>query len=107
LNQTLSRTIITSGTVFIATLVLFIWGGGAINDFAFTSSSASSPAPIRHLRRERDRAVVAQRRTPEHRRVASDAAKFRVGEGLIFLLNLNRNRNLDSVYDWKSRLRLR
>ncbi|MDR3457018.1 MAG: protein translocase subunit SecD [Verrucomicrobiae bacterium] len=35
-NQTLSRTIITSGTVFIATLVLFIWGGGAINDFAFT-----------------------------------------------------------------------
>lgn len=36
LNQTLSRTIITSGTVFIATLVLFIWGGGAINDFAFT-----------------------------------------------------------------------
>ena len=36
LNQTLSRTIITSGTVFIATAVLFIWGGGAINDFAFT-----------------------------------------------------------------------
>jgi len=35
-NQTLSRTIITSGTVFIATAVLFIWGGGAINDFAFT-----------------------------------------------------------------------
>ena len=36
LNQTLSRTIITSGTVFIATLALFIWGGGVINDFAFT-----------------------------------------------------------------------
>jgi SecD/SecF fusion protein len=36
LNQTLSRTIITSGTVFIATLCLFIWGGGVINDFAFT-----------------------------------------------------------------------
>jgi len=36
LNQTLSRTIITSGTVFIATLVLFLWGGGGINDFAFT-----------------------------------------------------------------------
>ncbi|HEY5041001.1 MAG TPA: protein translocase subunit SecD [Verrucomicrobiae bacterium] len=36
LNQTLSRTIITSGTVFIATAVLLIWGGGAINDFAFT-----------------------------------------------------------------------
>ena len=36
LNQTLSRTIITSGTVFIATAVLFWFGGGAINDFAFT-----------------------------------------------------------------------
>ncbi len=36
LNQTLSRTIITSGTVFIATAVLFVCGGGAINDFAFT-----------------------------------------------------------------------
>ncbi|MBM3824046.1 MAG: protein translocase subunit SecD [Verrucomicrobia bacterium] len=36
LNQTLSRTIITSGTVFIATGSLFIFGGGVINDFAFT-----------------------------------------------------------------------
>ncbi len=36
LNQTLSRTIITSGTVFLATLSLYIFGGGAINDFAFT-----------------------------------------------------------------------
>ena len=31
LNQTLSRTIITSGTVFLATLALYIWGGGEIN----------------------------------------------------------------------------
>jgi len=36
LNQTLSRTIITSGTVFLATLSLYVFGGGAINDFAFT-----------------------------------------------------------------------
>jgi preprotein translocase SecF subunit len=36
LNQTLSRTIITSGTVFLATLSLLIFGGGPINDFAFT-----------------------------------------------------------------------
>jgi SecD/SecF fusion protein len=36
LNQTLSRTLITSGTVFIATLSLFIFGGGVIHDFAFT-----------------------------------------------------------------------
>jgi len=36
LNQTLSRTIITSGTVFLATAALYIFGGGDINDFAFT-----------------------------------------------------------------------
>ncbi|MEI9960853.1 MAG: protein translocase subunit SecF [Limisphaerales bacterium] len=36
LNQTLSRTIITSGTVFLATMSLYIFGGGVINDFAFT-----------------------------------------------------------------------
>jgi SecD/SecF fusion protein len=35
LNQTLSRTIITSGTVFLATLSLYIFGGGPVNDFAF------------------------------------------------------------------------
>jgi SecD/SecF fusion protein len=36
LNQTLSRTIITSGTVFLATTSLYLFGGGAINDFAYT-----------------------------------------------------------------------
>jgi len=36
INQTLSRTIITSGTVFLATLALYVFGGSVINDFAFT-----------------------------------------------------------------------
>jgi SecD/SecF fusion protein len=36
LNQTLSRTIITSGTVFLATLALYLFGGLVIKDFAFT-----------------------------------------------------------------------
>jgi SecD/SecF fusion protein len=36
LNQTLSRTVITSGTVFLATMSLYLFGGGVINDFAFT-----------------------------------------------------------------------
>ncbi len=35
-NETLSRTIITSGTTFLATMALFIFGGGPVNDFAFT-----------------------------------------------------------------------
>jgi SecD/SecF fusion protein len=36
LNQTLSRTIITSGTVLLATIALYLFGGPVINDFAFT-----------------------------------------------------------------------
>ncbi len=36
MNQTLSRTIITAGTVFLATLSLYLFGGSVINDFAFT-----------------------------------------------------------------------
>src|SRR5690606_37006489 len=36
LNLTLSRTIITSGTVFMSTLALYLFGGSVINDFAFT-----------------------------------------------------------------------
>jgi preprotein translocase SecF subunit len=36
LNQTLSRTLITSGTVFLATLSLYLFGSGTVKDFAFT-----------------------------------------------------------------------
>ena len=35
INTTLSRTLITSGTVFVVVLLLFIFGGGAIKGFAF------------------------------------------------------------------------
>ena len=35
INQTLGRTIITSTTALLATLALFLFGGSAINDFAF------------------------------------------------------------------------
>src|SRR4030043_212789 len=35
LNQMLGRTFITSGTVFLTVLALFLFGGKAINDFAF------------------------------------------------------------------------
>lgn len=33
-NQTLSRTVITSGTTFMAVLALYIFGGAVIHDFA-------------------------------------------------------------------------
>jgi preprotein translocase subunit SecF len=35
INQSMSRTIITTGTVFLAVLSLFLFGGKSINDFAF------------------------------------------------------------------------
>lgn len=34
-NETLSRTILTAGTVFMTDLALFLFGGGVIHDFAF------------------------------------------------------------------------
>lgn len=55
INQTLSRTLLTSITTLIAVLVLFIFGGGAINDFALamligvvagTYSSVFIAAPV-------------------------------------------------------------
>ncbi len=36
INQTLSRTVITSGTTLLTVVTLFIFGGEVINDFAFT-----------------------------------------------------------------------
>ena len=36
LNQTLSRTLITGGSVILATLCLYVFGGPVLNDFAFT-----------------------------------------------------------------------
>ena len=36
LNQTLTRTIITSGTVFISVLALYLFGGDVLQGFAFT-----------------------------------------------------------------------
>jgi preprotein translocase subunit SecF len=35
INETLSRTFITSGTVFIATIVLYVFGGAGIHAFAY------------------------------------------------------------------------
>jgi len=36
INQSLSRTIVTSLTTFVVVLALFLWGGAAIHGFAFT-----------------------------------------------------------------------
>lgn len=36
INETLPRTVITSGTIFLTLIVLFIWGGEVLRGFAFT-----------------------------------------------------------------------
>jgi preprotein translocase SecF subunit len=36
INQTMSRTVLTSLTVWIALIVMVFWGGGAVQDFALT-----------------------------------------------------------------------
>ena len=36
INQTLSRTILTSGTTLLVVVILYVMGGGVIHDFALT-----------------------------------------------------------------------
>src|SRR6185369_16431808 len=36
INETLSRTILTGGTVLLTVLALYFWGGPVLNDFAFS-----------------------------------------------------------------------
>ena len=110
LNQTLSRTIITSGTVFIATMSLFILGGGVINDFAFTfligiiigtySSIYIASVIVLWWHKGERPSIGASQVTLQN---AASA------EGLILFLNLflnrNPNRNLDPVGGMKNGLR--
>jgi preprotein translocase subunit SecF len=75
INQTLSRTIITSGLTLVVTLSLFLFGGAALNPFAFvltmgvivgTYSSVFVASPV----------VVLLKRTQERRleRLANEAS---------------------------------
>jgi preprotein translocase subunit SecF len=61
-NQTLSRTVLTSGTVLIVVIVMAIWGGETLADFAFamligivvgTYSSIFQAAPVVYMLHER------------------------------------------------------
>ncbi|MFP4223020.1 MAG: protein translocase subunit SecD [Phycisphaeraceae bacterium] len=68
INQTISRTIVTSGTTFLAVLVLYIFGGIGIRGFAFTMlagvivgtySSIAIAAPLLMLGRGEGETVPA------------------------------------------------
>ena len=49
INETLSRTILTSGTALTVLLSLLVLGGPILRPAAFTLSSGLSPAPIRRF----------------------------------------------------------
>jgi|WetSurMetagenome_2_1015567.scaffolds.fasta_scaffold135083_2 preprotein translocase subunit SecF len=74
-NATLSRTIITSGTVFLTVLVLFIFGGEVLRGFAFTFGigiitgtyssvfvASSIVVDWKHYRLAKDKLVVPARK---------------------------------------------
>lgn len=86
-NQTLSRTVLTSGTTLAALLSLFFLGGPVIQPFAFamiigvivgTYSSVYIAAPVLLMLEQRfgggAAAEVAQQQRKESRRKAADAA---------------------------------
>lgn len=71
INQTLSRTILTSGLTFLSVLALFLFGGDILNNFAFalvvgiivgTYSSIAIAAPVVLIYTNARRAKVAVRR---------------------------------------------
>jgi preprotein translocase subunit SecF len=74
-NATLSRTIITSGTVFLTVLVLFLFGGEVLRDFSFTFGigiitgtyssvfvASSIVVDWKHFRLSKDKLTVAAKR---------------------------------------------
>jgi preprotein translocase subunit SecF len=73
INQTLSRTILTSGLTFLTVLALFIFGGEIINNFAFamvigiivgtySSVAVAAPLVLIYANARKPKAAVANRR---------------------------------------------
>jgi len=73
INQTLSRTILTSGLTFLTVLALFIFGGEIINNFAFamvigiivgtySSVAVAAPLVLIYTNARKPKAVAANRR---------------------------------------------
>lgn len=83
INQTLSRTVLTSGTLLIVVLILFIFGGGVIEDFALvmvigvivaTYSSIFVASPIMYMVPETRKKVVRGAASPSRPVKARQAA---------------------------------
>jgi len=72
-NETLSRTILTAGTVFLCAVSLYVFGGRVLNDFAFcfvvgvltgtySSIYIASPCVLWYHRKEENKAMMAARK---------------------------------------------
>jgi SecD/SecF fusion protein len=74
LNQTLSRTILTSGTSLIATLILYIFGGQGIHAFAFTMLIGIVSGTFSTIYIASPLVLLLQRRAAQSRSVAMAGA---------------------------------
>ena len=64
-NQTLSRTILTSLTVFMVLLILFFFGGAVIHDFTFALLGGNGRRRLfDRVHRQPDRACFSKRSSP-------------------------------------------
>jgi len=75
INQTISRTILTSGTTFLAVLILYVFGGPGVHGFAFamligvlvgtySSIAIASPALVIGAKKQIEEAKAKALRTP-------------------------------------------
>lgn len=74
LNQTLSRTILTSGTSLIATLILYLFGGQGIHAFAFTMLIGIISGTFSTIYIASPLVLLMQRRAAQSRSVAMAGA---------------------------------
>jgi len=63
-NQTLGRTIITSGTTFLAVFALYLWGGEVLRGFAFTMLIGIITGTYSTVFIAASIAIILSRRTP-------------------------------------------
>ena len=90
INETLSRTVLTSATVFFVTLAMNVFGVGVIRDFAFamnvgvivgTYSSIFFATPLLVTLRERTELVRAHTRRVLNRRKPTKAVEASLERG--------------------------
>ncbi len=82
INQTISRTVLTSGTTLLAVAVLYVFGGGGVHGFAFsmligvivgTYSSIAVASPILLLTRSHRQAAAREAERKQHEKGTSTA----------------------------------